>query len=95
MQVDTLTLGSIKWVLFYKSSVRCHLKYFIQFSSRVCKNNEFKGEQIQRGPITVIRKKWNVCKETLRGQLYFASKISAEKEYLTWEVCLEINIKEG
>ena len=95
MQVDTLTLGSIKGVLFYKSLVRCHLKYHIQFLSCVCKNNAFKQEQVQRGPITVIRRMECLQRDIRRGQLYFASKIKAEKEYLTSEVCLQINIKEG
>ena len=94
MKVDILASGSIKWELFGKSSVRCCLKYHIQFSTCVCKNNEFKQEQIHRGPITVIRKMQCLQRNIKRGQFYFASKINAEKEDLTSEVCLEINIRE-
>lgn len=61
----------------------------------MCKNNEFKHEQIQRGPITVIRKMECLQRDINRGQLYFASKLNAEEEYPTSEVCLEINTKEG
>jgi len=42
----------------------------------------------------VIRKMQCLQRNIKRGQFYFASKINAEKEDLTSEVCLEINIRE-